>query len=434
MAKQKDFDKYLSNIEPSPSTVQYVSRVQNNLRDYLKSHETYSAIYIDSFLSGSYAKHTSIRPAKDDKKRDVDIIIVTSHISSDDSDEVLDELRDALLDSKTYNTATKQHHSVGIRMGEVSIDVVPVRVCEEDDQLYYVCDSESGEWILTDPKGHKAWSTIVNKDNNNNYKPLVKVFKWWRRIHCPSNMKYPKGIALEKIIADNIGDSSGSTEDLLIETMDNIISSYKETYVNKKIVPTLDDPSDKIEGNNLLSGYTVEAFSTFICKIDEHLQLLNEEGTANETWRKILGTEFPKEAVAKSAYGLIVCESAPHRMKMPWSYAGGGAAFIRCDVFDENGNKIIYENNGEPLEKHCTLRFHAITGVKKPSKIMWQITNTGDEARQADCLRGNFELSNNGVFGRTENTLYTGSHSVQCFVLKNNVCVAKSKIYIINIK
>ena len=67
MALQKDFDDFLSNIEPSQSTVSYISSIQTNLRDYLKTHDTYSSIYKDSFLSGSYAKHTSmmLMPSRD---------------------------------------------------------------------------------------------------------------------------------------------------------------------------------------------------------------------------------------------------------------------------------------------------------------------------------------------------------------------------------
>ena len=84
MALQKDFDEFLSNIEPSKSTITYISSIQTNLREYLKTHDTYSAIYKDSFLSGSYAKHTSIRTVKDDKKRDVDIIVVTEYSKNDD--------------------------------------------------------------------------------------------------------------------------------------------------------------------------------------------------------------------------------------------------------------------------------------------------------------------------------------------------------------
>ena len=180
MALQKDFDEFLSNIEPSQSTVSYISSIQTNLRDYLKTHDTYSSIYKDSFLSGSYAKHTSIRPVKDDKKRDVDIIAVTEHSKSDDSAEVLQELCDVLLESNKYNTAEVQHHSVGVEMGKVSVDIVPVIVDSDDDALYWICDSESGNWTKTDPKGHKTWSTSVNQDNNGEYKPLLKIFKWWR--------------------------------------------------------------------------------------------------------------------------------------------------------------------------------------------------------------------------------------------------------------
>lgn len=434
MAKQKDFNTFLSNIEPSGSTVQYVSNVQNNLRDYLKNHSTYKEIYDDSFLSGSYAKHTSIRPSKSDKKRDVDIIVVTTHDSNDNSEDVIEELKDVLLQSKTYDTATAQHHSVGVEMSQVSFDIVPVILDIDDDQLYYVGDSVTGNWVKTDPKGHKTWSTQVNQDNNNAYKPLVKIFKWWRRTNCPEDVKYPKGITLEKLVADNQGDSSASTEVFLIETMENIVSAYRETYADRGIVPWLEDPSDKIQGNNLLDGYSSSDFSAFVYKLDEHLKLLNDEGTENETWRKILGTEFPKDSQAKSAYNVIVCEMASHRQKMIWPFARGGAVLIGVKVIDPQGNAIEYENNGAPLDKNCSLEFKALTGVKRPYRVMWQITNTGDEARNAGCLRGNFENSDLGQNGKRESTAYTGSHSIQCFVIKGAACVAKSKPFIINIK
>lgn len=434
MAKQKDFDTFLSNIEPSSSTVQYISSVQNNLRDYLKNHSTYSSVHKDTFLSGSYAKHTSIRPSKNDKKRDVDIIVVTAHSSSDDSSKVIEELRDALIQSKTYEMAEIQHHSVGIDLSQVSVDVVPVIQDTNDDQLYYIGDSDVGGWTKTDPKGHKAWSTTINQDNNNEYKPLVKIFKWWRRTNCPDDIKYPKGITLEKLIADNLGDSSASTEVFLIETMENIVSAYKETYADVGMVPWLEDPSEKIQGNNLLAGYTPNDFSAFIYKVDEHLKLLNDEGTENETWRKILGTEFPKDSQAKSSYNLIVCENASHRQRMLWPFARGGAVFINTTVIGPDGNNIEYESNGSPLEKNCSLHFKALTGVKPPYRVMWQITNTGEEARNAGCLRGTFENSDLGSNGKREATAYTGSHSVQCFVIKGAACVAKSKPYIINIR
>ena len=89
MATQKDFDSFLSNVEPSSSTVKYISSVQTNLRSYLENHSTYKYKHVDTFLSGSYAKHTSIRPSSSDKKRDVDIVVVTTYDTSTDATQVL---------------------------------------------------------------------------------------------------------------------------------------------------------------------------------------------------------------------------------------------------------------------------------------------------------------------------------------------------------
>ena len=100
MAKQVDFDAFLKNIEPSATTVSYISSIQTNLRSYLKNHKDYKEIHVDTFLSGSYAKHTSIRPAAGDKKRDVDIIVVTSYSSSKDSADVLNQLKHTLVQKK----------------------------------------------------------------------------------------------------------------------------------------------------------------------------------------------------------------------------------------------------------------------------------------------------------------------------------------------
>lgn len=436
MAKQTDFNNFLSNIEPSPSTISYISSIQTNLREYLKKHDNYKDVHVDTFLSGSYAKHTSIRPVLGDKKRDVDIIVVTSYTSNAQSTDVIEELKDVLLENNNYKNAAVQQHSVGVEMRGISVDVVPVIVDKEDDELYYIGDLYSGEWIVTDPKGHKEWSTTVNKDNNNKYKPLVKIFKWWRRHNCPEDKKYPKGITLEKIIADNLGDSSLSTEEFLIATMQNIVSNYKERYVDASKNPLISDPSEKIYENDLLEGYSLDDFSAFINKIEEHVNLLNAEGTTNTTWRTILGTEFPDSTTEENNYAALnlkKCMSASHRQRPIWPMQRGGAVFISVSVTAPAGEKIEYSNNGFPLEKGCSLHFRALTGVKPPFRVMWQITNTGTQASNAGCLRGYFEESDCGLYGKNESTLYSGSHSVQCFVIKKGICVAKSKPFIVNI-
>lgn len=434
MAKQKDFDVFLQDIEPSSSTVSYISSVQQNLRSYLENHKIYKDIIIDSFLSGSYAKHTAIRPVLHDKKRDVDIIIVTNYDSSKNSSDVIKELCDTLKEKSLYKNAEMQSHSVGLELNGICIDVVPVIEHESYNDVYYIGSSEDGSWVITDPKRHKKWSTDVNKNNSNEYKPLVKIFKWWRKTNCPEDRRYPKGITLEKIIADNIGDSTLSTEDFFIGTMQNIVDNYKNEYIDNGIMPCVDDPSEYVTDNDLLSGYDFSDFKSFVEKIEEHLAKLNDNGTTNSTWRTILGNEFPNDSTEPSKNNTLqYCLNVPHRKIAPWKMVRSGIVFITAKVEDKYGRITNYENDSYPLEKECTIIYTAKYNSCKYFRIKWQIVNTGYEAR--NCLRGGFENSNCGELSRKETTKYSGKHYVQCFVIdRQNKCVARSKEFFINIK
>lgn len=95
-----------------------------------------------------------------------------------------------------------------------------------------------------------------------------------------------------------------------------------------------------------------------------------------------------------------------------------------------------YHNNGPPIPKNTSLRFTATTNAKKPYSVYWQVVNTGDEAIRAKQLRGGFYESSQihkGKRVRIESTLYTGTHWVECFIVENGTCVARSGEFVVNI-
>ena len=94
--------------------------------------------------------------------------------------------------------------------------------------------------------------------------------------------------------------------------------------------------------------------------------------------------------------------------------------------------KNIPLGNGMPVGKRLDLMFQAKTSnIQRPYKIYWQVVNTGQEALVENGLRGGFYEDEDHM--RTESTRYKGVHWVQCFVIKEEICVAVSKKFIVKI-
>lgn len=438
MTTDESFSKFLSDIEPSRSAVKEISLLHNTLRDYLKENEKYKDIYVESFLSGSYAKHTSIRPTSDNHERDVDIDIVTNHTESVTFTTLVDELKTVLANSGKYDNFKIQAHSVRVKMAEFDIDIVPL-IKNPSDELF-IGSTEESAWQRTNPIGHVKWCSAFNKEHDCKFVPLIKLFKWWRQENCPAQVRYPKGIALEKIIADNIGDTSLPYEKLLIQTFSNIVESYQSS-VGSNELPIVLDPS--VEDNNLLKGYKLSDFKDFLDHLNQHIQKLDTDGLTNQTWKAIMGDRFPNENVATAETTQTLKDrykeylSVPHRREPIWSLPKNPSITIIAEVTYTDGTTEPYQNDGKPLPKGTNIDYHAVHSPHTNQTIKWQVVNTGEEAKKHNCLRGGFEESGNcgrDNSTRHETTGYTGKHYVQCFMIKKGQCIGLSEPFFINVE
>ena len=435
MTNNADFESFLKDINPSRATIDEASRLQQNLRAHLSANDNYKNIYRNSYLSGSYAKKTFIRPRKDSDGCDIDIIVETNHSNNDSPYTVLCELRDAILERNCYNEVKVQSHSVGIEMASFHIDVVPL--AEGDDGILYIGSKDDGSWKQTNPKGHISWSTEVNQNFSDKYKPLVKIMKWWRRENCPEWNKFPKGITLEKMIADNLRESELTIEESVMQTMANLAEAYTEC-TEACCVPFIADPV--LPNNNLAAKYKVENFSGFISKLNEHLTLLANEGTSNSTWKKILGNNFPSENSKSNMTSLansIAREAAlsvKHRQRLNFPMqAPKPNATVTATVTLPSGESFELTNDGPSLPKGTKIVYRVNCGPLKNGVVKWQITNTGEEAMQV-CRRGGFEPPNEGKTSRREETAYTGKHYVQCFIVRKGYCMRWTNPFFINVE
>ena len=137
---------------------------------------------------------------------------------------------------------------------------------------------------------------------------------------------------------------------------------------------------------------------------------------------------------------LIQLERISYRKSPPWALPKGYRVGIQALVSYDGGNNYKEFKSETILPKNVSLHFFPVLSIAPPYKVKWQITNTGNEAIEAGCPRGDKfesgELVRSGIAcGKEESTAYTGKHYVQCFIIKNgNQCVGVSKPFIVNIK
>ena len=314
MTTQTQFRIFLNDIEPSKITKSNASTAHTNLRAFLRGHETFKNVHVDTFLSGSYKRDTAIRPRSkngEEERPDVDIIVVTNHTLYDDPEEVLDLLYGTLKEN--HDNIRKQARSVGISTAKADMDVVPIIAPQGMTGTLYIPDRKLKTWLVTNPPRHTTWTTEVNEASGGRFKPLAKLMKWWRREN-PTISKYPKGFVIECITAKCMDYGETQYADLFLGTLEGIVERYA-LYISLKLVPHIDDPG--VPGNSVTSGMTFAAFEGFYNKAKAHAELgrrAQAEQDPDESlalWRQIFGSRFPAANASKSQSLLSAAVTPP---------------------------------------------------------------------------------------------------------------------------
>ena len=126
-----------------------------------------------------------------------------------------------------------------------------------------------------------------------------------------------------------------------------------------------------------------------------------------------------------------------HKKSPPWTRFDQGEVRIENGIIKRDGFRPEqFGSDAPPLSKHRSLKFQADTNVPKPFQVYWQVVNTGQEAEKAGGLRGGFDKGtvSEGKLTKGESTLYSGIHSIECFIVKDGYLAARSGQFIVNIQ
>ncbi len=134
---------------------------------------------LDSFLTGSYSRHTLIAPLSE---ADIDIFIILhpSYFKKDGQANLLEKLRQLLLKNYTETMKISRNgQAVTITFSDFFVDVVPAFNRKGDGFL--IPNSINKVWINTNPKTHVDIMSQENDKHNGDLVPIVKMIKGWNK-------------------------------------------------------------------------------------------------------------------------------------------------------------------------------------------------------------------------------------------------------------
>jgi hypothetical protein len=184
----KDLESLLaaraSALAPTAKQLADASRSQQHLRQLLDSGRMQNRI-VESFLIGSYARHTALRPLDD-----VDIVFVIDPSAWQDGyerfvnklpdpDRVLGSFARAIGYRYEDSGVHLQNRSVGLKLYHLDIDAVPAVVHPSQAGWLRVPDRRAGSWIDSGPLAHASVATAINKRDDGRFVPLVRLLKAW---------------------------------------------------------------------------------------------------------------------------------------------------------------------------------------------------------------------------------------------------------------
>lgn len=168
--------------------------------------------------------------------------------------------------------------------------------------------------------------------------------------------------------------------------------------------------------------------------VEALIPLLGERAVNRAAVQVLEKSEPNSSGIQKSVQPSPQFFHVSHRQTPRWTEAIRGNVTVDC-IRSRKGFRSTNLRSGAPVSKLWSLRFEARTDIPHPYEVFWQVVNTGQEARNANQLRGGFYdgATYKGARQWRESTAYTGQHWVECFIIKSERVVARSGPFVVNV-
>lgn len=332
---------------------------------------------------------------------------------------LLQDVKLAIL--KTYSTTDVRGDGqvVVVSFTNYVVEVCPAFI--QDDGTYKYPDSNNGgKWKITNPSPEIAEINNFNIATNGNLNNLAKMARAWKN-KCGVKIG---GLLIDTLCYEflksktNHQTTTFDNYDILILDFFKFLKEY-ETHREYWFAPGSNQKVYKKQSNFISKAK--KAYNSVAEAIER-----KDNDTVYAIWKKVFGYPFPyPKAINESSLNYSSNEEYIEN-KYPVDITN--TLKIDCEVSQTGFRPEFLRNLLSKLKVNKKLKFFIYyTDVQKPYEVKWKVKNEGVIAKQRDNLRGQI-LSDGGNEIKNENTNFEGTHFVECYIIKNNICVARDRI------
>lgn len=426
------FNQFMNDeVNLNSERINILNKKRATIQTFVQNSDSFKDMYIDMFSQGSYKHKTIIKPPKVNKEFDADILL---HLEPLDDWELnpkmyIYELYNIFKDTDRYkDIVIKNTRCITLNyVGDFHIDIVPIVKRNGDFYIINKCDNI---FEKTNPIEYTNWLISKNKDSNYQLRKVIRLFKYIRDIKQTFTAK---SILLNTILANQVYQNDLAEKHKNLPTSFKLIINRLNDFLQANdIMPNIHNPTMIKE--NFMRNWTQEQYSNFRKMILSYTEKTNDaydeidKKKSIKKWKLVFGDKFPE--FTRSTKLEVTNENYTEREEFPedkfQDILLDYDLEINFTIDQPNAAVSSFYNQFNLLQLKVKLIFKVEkTNVPKPYEIWWKVKNEGQMAKKANDLRGEIKK---GHMRKEETTRYIGKHYVECYIVKNNICIAMDRI------
>ncbi len=411
-----------------------IQRLKDGLNEYNKENKT-SYVIIEDCVQGSVAMSTVVQNESSNYDIDVAIVFEKNNLGN------LGPLATRNMVANALERKAKQFKT------PPSVKTSCVRVEYEDGyhidfavfRKYYdalnkrwIYEHAGADWTQRDLKGLTQWFDSKNQKTNGKLRQVIRLSKMF--CNSRSNWRMPSGLLQSVLCDESLQTGYERIDESFYYTMKEIVSRLeKSTAVQapvdngRDLTPRQKDIDRMNIWKNRLKSKLDDLDILFEDNCTEADALQAWYGFFNHDYCEIADVESyertqnqiqhfdDKEEFIEDMHKVNI----QYQCEIVCTISGDGYRSHHLSTF----LRVLSQWLPHDLAIHCSMT----TNCPEPYNVLWKVKNVGTIAQRRNQLRGQIIERGKSI---TELSNFYGNHYIECYIVKNKVCVAREKIRI----